>query len=214
MREELSIDTSSDHSSHYEVSLTAGQAFIAFVLLLFSLAASFAFGLIIGRGQSDERLVVRKDPTVVSESAGSGSRSSSRILELGGDEQATLTDTTASAMTSLPPSIVEDSATSDPLLAVTQPAPALVEVPRAVAATGEAVPHIAQLLSTTDSTTAEGLAARLIDAGFTTAYVERNLGEQGTTYRVRVRFVSEQAARAAADQLRTYSKGDVWITPQ
>src|SRR5256886_16248909 len=40
-----------DDQSHYEISLTAGQAFVAFVLLLLSLAASFAFGLMISRAQ-------------------------------------------------------------------------------------------------------------------------------------------------------------------
>ncbi|HSP35071.1 MAG TPA: hypothetical protein VLU46_12195, partial [Thermoanaerobaculia bacterium] len=58
-----------DDQSHYEVSLTAGQAFLAFVLLLLSLAASFAFGLVIGRGQNDDRLLARKEPTVVNETS-------------------------------------------------------------------------------------------------------------------------------------------------
>ena len=58
-----------DDQSHYEISLTAGQAFVAFVLLLLSLAASFAFGLLIGRGQADDRLVMRKDSPVISEAA-------------------------------------------------------------------------------------------------------------------------------------------------
>ena len=40
-----------EDQSHYEISLTAGQAFVAFVLLLLSLAASFAFGLMISRAQ-------------------------------------------------------------------------------------------------------------------------------------------------------------------
>ena len=48
-----------DDSSHYEVSLTAGQAFIAFVLLLSSLAAAFAFGVIIGKGQDGASLIAR-----------------------------------------------------------------------------------------------------------------------------------------------------------
>ena len=47
----MSEEPITDDQSHYEVSLTAGQAFLAFVLLLLSLAASFAFGLMIGRGQ-------------------------------------------------------------------------------------------------------------------------------------------------------------------
>src|SRR5579884_1683260 len=56
-----------DDQSHYEISLTAGQAFVAFVLLLLSLAASFAFGLLIGRGAADEHLVMRKDAPVIAE---------------------------------------------------------------------------------------------------------------------------------------------------
>src|SRR5688500_8713387 len=56
---------SADDHSHYEISLTAAQAFVAFVLLLLSLAASFAFGLMLGKGQSDDRLVVRKETPVV-----------------------------------------------------------------------------------------------------------------------------------------------------
>lgn len=56
-----------DDQSHYEISLTAGQAFVAFVLLLLSLAASFAFGLLIGRGATDEHLALRKDAPVITE---------------------------------------------------------------------------------------------------------------------------------------------------
>ncbi|MDQ6803364.1 MAG: hypothetical protein M3041_21385, partial [Acidobacteriota bacterium] len=44
------METAEDQS-HYEISLTAGQAFVAFVLLLLSLAASFAFGLMISHAQ-------------------------------------------------------------------------------------------------------------------------------------------------------------------
>src|SRR6478672_1322691 len=57
MSEEVVVDD----SSHYEISLTAGQAFVAFVLMLLSLAASFAFGLTIGKGQLDEKLAGKKD---------------------------------------------------------------------------------------------------------------------------------------------------------
>jgi cell division septation protein DedD len=49
----------------------------------------------------------------------------------------------------------------------------------------------AQLLSTGDQKTAENLAARLIDRGFTTAYVERGATDKGPIYRVRVKFDSE-----------------------
>src|SRR6187455_3187014 len=71
-----------DDQSHYEISLTAGQAFIAFVLLLLSLAASFAFGLMIGKGNADERLVVRKEGPVVTE-ASMTPKKQGRIVELG-----------------------------------------------------------------------------------------------------------------------------------
>ncbi|HVE73126.1 MAG TPA: SPOR domain-containing protein, partial [Thermoanaerobaculia bacterium] len=69
----------------------------------------------------------------------------------------------------------------------------------------------AQLLSTGDQKTAEGLAAKLIDRGFTAAYVERGSTEKGPLYRVRVKFDSDEAARAAEPKLREFSK-EVWIT--
>src|SRR5438128_8958455 len=72
-----------DDQSHYEISLTAGQAFVAFVLMLLSLAASFAFGLMIGKGQTDERLVVRKEPSVVTEASVIPAKKSGKIEELG-----------------------------------------------------------------------------------------------------------------------------------
>src|SRR6476620_9941889 len=64
----MTEDVLTDDQSHYEVSLTAGQAFLAFVLLLLSLAAAFAFGLILGRGQGDDHPLTRKqDAAVVNE---------------------------------------------------------------------------------------------------------------------------------------------------
>src|SRR5881628_3732842 len=82
MSEESVIDDQSQ--SHYEISLTAGQAFVAFVLLLLSLAASFAFGLMIGKGQADERLVVRKEPAVISEgSVLPTKKNEGKLVELG-----------------------------------------------------------------------------------------------------------------------------------
>src|ERR1051325_11505416 len=100
-----------DDQSNYEISLTAGQAFVAFVLLLLSLAASFAFGLMIGKGQADERLVVRKETPVVTEGAliPSKKESQGKIVELppraqADDEEATATTgTTATA-----PAIIEE----------------------------------------------------------------------------------------------------------
>src|SRR3954453_1587377 len=76
-----------DDQSHYEVSLTAGQAFVAFVLLLLSLAASFAFGLMIGRGQADERLAVKKDPAVITEASAVPKKNAGKIVELGVADQ-------------------------------------------------------------------------------------------------------------------------------
>src|SRR5882672_8606583 len=80
----VSEDVLHDDQSHYEISLTAGQAFIAFVLLLLSLAASFAFGLMIGKGQADERLVVRKEPAVINEGSVIPHRKNEgKLVELG-----------------------------------------------------------------------------------------------------------------------------------
>src|SRR5436305_6115638 len=79
----VSDEVLSDDQSHYEVSLTAGQAFIAFVLLLLSLAASFAFGLMIGKGQADERLVVRKEPAVINE--GPAKKTEAKLVDRGID---------------------------------------------------------------------------------------------------------------------------------
>src|SRR6185436_6742411 len=70
------------------ISLTAGQAFIAFVLLLLSLAASFAFGLMIGKGQADERLVVRRETPVVTEaSLAPAKKNEGKIVELPADDE-------------------------------------------------------------------------------------------------------------------------------
>src|SRR5213083_2884742 len=89
-----------DDQSHYEISLTAGQAFIAFVLLLLSLAASFAFGLMIGKSQGDDRLVVRKEPSVVTEASVIPKKQPGKIVELGVADQdfktPVVTETTSS----------------------------------------------------------------------------------------------------------------------
>src|ERR1043166_7912817 len=170
-----------DEQSHYEISLTAGQAFIAFVLLLLSLAASFAFGLMIGRGQADERLVVKKEPAVVTEASVIPKKTAGKIVELGvADDDfntpATKTDTTATTA----PAATETSATATPIVTegtapakpaaapATTPAPA--PAPAAAATSG---PAYAQLLSTGDQKTAEALAAKLIHRGLTNAYDER-----------------------------------------
>jgi hypothetical protein len=205
-----------DEQSHYEISLTAGQAFIAFVLLLLSLAASFAFGLMIGRGQGgDDRLVVKKEPTVVTEASVVPKKNAGKIVELGVAEDdfnnpATKTDTTATA-----PAATETTAATTPVVTETAPAPKPVAitappapVQAAPAATG---PAYAQLLSTGDQKTAEALATKLINGGFTNAYVERTANEKGPIFRVRVRFASEAEAKANEAKLKAYSN-DVWIT--
>src|SRR3954462_8367366 len=81
MSEESVIDDQSQ--SHYEISLTAGQAFAAFVLLLLSLAAAFAFGLMIGKGQADARLVVQKATPVGTEASLTPKKTKGRIGERG-----------------------------------------------------------------------------------------------------------------------------------
>lgn len=211
-----------DDQSHYEISLTAGQAFVAFVLLLLSLAASFAFGLMLGKGQADDRLVVQKETPVVAEASVMPKKAAGEIVELGvanddfqetNTEPATTTEVTATTDTAV---VAEDVATPAPTTATTaEPAvatPAIATPPAtAQSAAVPAVPHLAQLLSTGDQKTAEALAVKLINKGFSSAYVERGTTDKGAVYRVRVRFPSEADARAAETRLREFSK-DVWIT--
>ncbi|MGZ8779256.1 MAG: SPOR domain-containing protein [Thermoanaerobaculia bacterium] len=196
-----------DDQSHYEISLTAGQAFVAFVLLLLSLAAAFAFGLMIGKGQADDRLVVRKETPVVTEASLTPKKSEGRIVELGveaddfEEETPSTTDTTATEGVTAPV-VTEITASAPPV-----EAPAVQRQPASA-------PHVttyAQLLSTGDQKTAEALAARLIDSGFTAAYVERGATDRGPIFRVRVRFDSDSAARAAEPKLKEFSN-EVWIT--
>jgi cell division septation protein DedD len=204
-----------DDQSHYEISLTAGQAFVAFVLLLLSLAASFAFGLMLGKGQADERLVVRKETPVVTEAALMPKKNAGEIVELGVSDDdfaeaetetatatAPTTDTTATTTAVTP--IIEEVPTEATTTAPQQPPTTTIAAPAAV-------PHIAQLLSTGDQKIAEALAVRVINRGFNTAYVERGSTDKGPIYRVRVRFDSEAEARAAESKLREFSK-EVWIT--
>ena len=204
-----------DDQSHYEISLTAGQAFIAFVLLLLSLAASFAFGLMLGKGQADERLVVRKETPVVTEAALMPKKNVGEIVELGVSDDdfaeaetettapaASATDTTATTTAVTP--VIEELPADATSTAPQQP-------PTTTVAPPAPVPHIAQLLSTGDQKIAEAMAVRVINRGYNTAYVERGSTDKGPVYRVRVRFDSEAEARAAEPKLREFSK-EVWIT--
>jgi len=205
-----------DDQSHYEISLTAGQAFVAFVLLLLSLAASFAFGLMIGKSQGDDRLVVRKEPAIVTEASAVPKKQQGKIVELGvADEDfkqpdATKTDTTKTTTAVETPVVTEATTTSGgqaPTPVQTTSA-GQAEAPVLHGTTG---PVYAQLLSTSDQKTAENLAAKLINGGFFSAYVERSTNEKGTIFRVRVKFSSETEAKAAEPKLKEFSK-DVWIT--
>ena len=191
MSEEVLVDD----QSHYEVSLTAGQAFLAFVLLLLSLAASFAFGLMIGRGQTEDRFVAKKDAPVVTEAPAAPKQ---QAVVAAPDED----------FKAAPAAVItEETAPADP-----NGAPASAGVTPAKAG-APSVPHYAQLFSSSDQKAAENLAAKLIDGGFTSAYVERGTTEKGPVFRVRVKFGSEAEARAAVVKLKTFSK-DVWITKQ
>jgi hypothetical protein len=198
-----------DDQSHYEISLTAGQAFIAFVLLLLSLAASFAFGLMLGKGQADERLVVRRETPVVTEAAlAPAKKSEGKIVELPPDEEEAESEETAPApvIDTATTAVIEEAAvTATTEIAATPITDSVAEAPPA------RVPYYAQLLSTSDQKTAEGLAARVIEKGFSSAYVERGATEKGPVFRVRVKFPTEADARAAESKLREFSK-EVWIT--
>ena len=190
-QEALSIDD----QSHYEVSLTAGQAFLAFVLLLLSLAASFAFGLLIGRGQADDqRPRARGRRRCVNVVTGAAAKLNTRNVDVAvKDDDFKAAD---------PAKLVEETTPVPAAAAPPRPAPAPATAATAHAsAAAVAVPHYAQVLSTSDQKTAEGLAAKLIDGGFNSAYVERTATGKGTVYRVRVRFPSETEARAAVARL-------------
>jgi len=203
----MSEDTIHDDQSHYEISLTAGQAFLAFVLMLLSLAASFAFGLMIGKGQDGDRLVVRKEPAVITEASAIPKKNDGRIVELGvtaEDFKQPETTTAATTETAPPvPTITEGVPAVEPVVEAAKPA-----APPPPAASVQ--PVYAQLLSSSDQKTAEALAAKLIGAGFTAAYVDRTANDKGPVFRVRVKFPSEGEARASEGKLREYAK-DVWI---
>jgi hypothetical protein len=209
-----------DDQSHYEVSLTAGQAFVAFVLLLLSLAATFAFGLMIGRGQADERLVVRKEPAVINEGSVVASKKNlGKLVDLGvgNDDFKAPASTTSSAMTETavaPASTITEGAvtplTESTPLATTASAAVVLKPAVKPAAIVPSGPVYAQLLVTSDQKTADALAAKLIDHGFMSSYVERSASEKGMTFKVRVKFSSETEARASEAKLKELSK-DVWI---
>jgi hypothetical protein len=185
----MSENVLTDDQSHYEISLTAGQAFVAFVLLLLSLAVTFAFGLVIGKTQPEEHVIARKEPAAV-------------IAERPKKVEQTVTVDDFQA-----PAKIEETVAPQKLSGAPAPSPAAVASNPAPPAT----PAYAQLLTTSDQKTAEGLAAKLIDSGFTAAYVERTTTDKGVAYRVRVKFPTDSEARAAEPKLRAFAP-DVWIT--
>jgi len=184
----MSHEALAEDQSHYEISLTAGQAFVAFVLLLLSLAVTFAFGLMIGKSQPDDHLMARREPAVITERPAAAAPAK-RV------EQAVTVDDFQ------PPPKIEESAAPPAKLAKLSGPPA----------PSPAIPAYAQLLTTADQKTAEGLAAKLIDGGFTAAYVERTTTDKGPAFRVRVKFASDNEARSAEGKLRHFAP-DVWIT--
>jgi cell division septation protein DedD len=198
------VDEPNDDSSHYEISITAGQAFLGVVLLLASLAAAFAFGLVVGESRGEARVETRRQPLVIEEGR-PGDRG--RIVELGVEEEV--------PREMEPPTVIEEREppVADPEPPAVTPSPPAADPPPPVSRPdpAESVPHVAQLLSTTERAPAETLAARLIDEGFS-AYVERVPRDEGMLYRVRVRFDSEQSARAAEPRLRAFAPGEVWIS--
>jgi cell division septation protein DedD len=197
----MSEEALTDDQSHYEVSLTAGQAFLAFVLLLLSLAASFAFGLMIGKGQGDP-LLARKEAAVVNETPSTPKKEKEVVAV----QQEDFEDTEAPAAV-----IKEEQEPAPPIAAAKVEKKPAAPVVAAATPAAPAVPHYAQLFSTSDQKNAERMAAALIDGGFSSAYVERSTNDKGAVYRVRVKFPSESAARAAEPRLRSFSK-EVWIT--
>ncbi len=224
----MNDDPLMDDSSHYEISLTTGQAFVAFVLLLLSLAAAFAFGVMIGKGRAEDRLVVQREPSIITEQGSSGD-GNGRIEELGVPEETAGTETAGiaptgtetappTATTTTEPSSEEESpriVEHRPVQPAPAPKPASPPTqPPASEWSTEPVPFVAQLLSTREAQPAESLAARLINAGYTSAYVERVPEGGGLIYRVRVRFPSEKAAHDALEDLRKYAPGEIWISKQ
>src|SRR5436190_2047221 len=158
-------DVLTDDQSHYEISLTAGQAFVAFVLLLLSLAAAFAFGLLIGRDQTDEHLAVQSVAAPPAAVPAKPPAQTQKEVALD-DFKAAPPPTTIEAAPSVGPTSVGRPAEAGPH---TAPAPS-------------STPVFAQLLSTSDQKTAESMAAKLIESGFSAAYVERSATEKGTVF--------------------------------
>ncbi|MGK2856501.1 MAG: SPOR domain-containing protein [Thermoanaerobaculia bacterium] len=209
-------DQQLNDDSHYEISLTATQAFVAFVLLLLSLAASFAFGVMVGRGQLDPDAAKRArdtETTQITERPMPVAPAESAPVEAAAEPAApeTVTEAGDEIEISSPPA----SSTAAPVPAPAVPPAAKPAAPVAVSpepATATSGPVFAQLLATSDAKRAESLAAKLIDDGFTAAFVDRVKGDKGTIHRVRVRFKTDADARAAVPRLQPYTTEKVLVT--
>jgi hypothetical protein len=169
-----------------------------------ALAASFAFGLTLGKGQLDDRIAGKKDTPTVTEAVVAPKKQAMRVED--DDFKRTPPPVIEEAQPSVAPALSRRDA--GPPLSRPDAGPALTPPVQA-----ESLSHAAyaQLLSTSDQKTAEALAARLIDSGFTSAYVERGTVDKGPVFRVRVKFPSDTEARVAEAKLKGFSK-DVWIT--
>jgi hypothetical protein len=163
---------------------------------------------------------VRKESPIVTEASLTPKKGEGRIVELGVEaddfqEDATATETAAPTVTVTEESGAAPAAGAEQTTVVEEAKPAVTSTALSAGSAAAAPPlrvtTYAQLLSTTDQKTAETLAAKLIDRGFTAAYVERGTNEKGPIYRVRVKFDSETDARAAEPKLRAFSN-EVWIT--
>lgn len=192
-----------DDASHYEVSLTAGQAFTGVLLMLGSLVAAFAFGIVIGTARAEDQRVREVSSPVLDE-------------EVADPVEAFAIEEEREPVAAREQADEPESALRQPALTVTEapprperrPEPVIEEQPE------EMIPHVAQLLSTTDGEQAEALAATLIEEGYETAFVERVPRTDGSMlYRVRVRFDSESAARRAESALERFSPTGIWIAP-
>ncbi|MBI2213327.1 MAG: SPOR domain-containing protein [Acidobacteria bacterium] len=206
-------DQQLNDDSHYEISLTATQAFIAFVLLLLSLAASFAFGVMVGRGQLDPSAGKKpgEEATAITERP-MPAATETPATETVAEAQPESSDTGAGEIIESAPATATQAppraATPTPEPAATTPAPTAT----ATVSSPGIGPAWAQLLATSDAKRAEALAAKLIDGGFTSAFVDRIKGDKGTIHRVRVRFKNEAEARAAVPKLQPYTTEKVLVT--
>jgi cell division septation protein DedD len=186
------------------------------VLLLLSLAAAFAFGVMVGRGQLDPEASKRggeAETTQITERPMPTTPAESVPAEL------PVVETTVPEAATVAGDEIEITSPAAAVPAATPATPPAAKPvppgqPAAATATAPAPsgPVYAQLLATGDAKRAETLAAKLIDAGFTAAFVDRVKSDKGTIHRVRVRFRSDADARAAVPALQKYTTENVLVT--